>query len=118
MASVGVEDVVTATYHSLDGRSVSLTFKRNETLGGMQRALCAAFSKSFPKMRAGLLTGDRLSYDDFRARPLLCVKDGDGSWDFSVVFAITTDMRLVDKCFPRLAKATSFEEDMQSVSDA
>ena len=83
------EGSVTATYRSLDGEPVVLTFPRTASLGLMQKTICNVFGKSFPKMRAGLLlTSDKSSSDEFTQQPLLNVKESE---EIQVLFSITTD---------------------------
>ena len=75
----------------------------------MQVDLCAAFSKFYPFVECGLVVDKATVYLDFIDRPLLQISEGQ---TIEVIFTRATDMRHVDRCFPRGPK-TSFEEDMR-----
>ena len=88
MASLD-ESSVAASFNSVGGRAVTLSFPRTASLGSMQKALCNHFGQSFPRMRADLLhTSERAIYNEFLQCPLLNAKSGE---EFQVLFSITTD---------------------------
>ena len=79
----------------------------------MQKALCSAFSKPYPKTEAGLVVNETLFFDACSDRPLIHAAE---CKDIRIIFATQTDMRHVDACFrgPR----PSFEEDMMRETPA
>ena len=104
----GVE-CVTVNLLSVDGAQQDLRLPRSASLGDLQKQLCSAFRKPFPCRQAGLVLGGR-AYTDFLDKPLVAAKEGES---VSVVFSATTDMTFIDRCWPRMTKATTFEEDMR-----
>jgi hypothetical protein len=104
---------VTARYVSLYGQYHTMSFPRGVALSDMQKALCSAFSKPYPKTEAGLVVNETLVFDAFSDRPLIHAAEGK---DIRIIFATQTDMRHVDACFrgPR----PSFEEDMRETPAA
>ena len=102
-------DCVTVKLVSIDGAQQALTFPRSATLGDLQKQLCCAFSKPFPIRQAGLVLGGR-AYHDSRDKPLAAAEEGQS---VTILFSVTTNMFYIDQCWPRLPKATTFEEDMR-----
>ena len=104
---------VSARYISLQGEHQTLSFPRGVALSDMQRALCSAFSKPYPKTEAGLVVNETLVFDESSSRPLIHAAEGK---DIQIIFATQTDMKHVDACFrgPR----PSFEEDMMRETPA
>ena len=99
---------VSARYISLQGQHHVLSFPRGVALSDMQKALCSAFSKPYPKTEAGLVVNETLVFDESSDRPLIHAAEGK---DIQIIFTTQTDMKHVDACFrgPR----PSFEEDMR-----
>ena len=103
---------VSARYISLQGQQQTLSFPRGVALSDMQKALCSAFSKPYPKTEAGLVVNETLFFDEFSDRPLIQAAEGK---DIQIVFSTQTDMRHVDACF---RGKPSFEEDMRETPAA
>ena len=101
-------ECVSARYISLQGNHRTLSFPRGAALSYMQKALCSAFSKPYPKTEASLVVNETLLFDVFSDRPLMHAADGK---DIRIIFATQTDMRHVDACFR--GRKPSFDEDMQ-----
>ena len=102
-------DCVTVKLVSIDGAQQALTLPKSATLGDLQKQLCCAFSKPFPVLQAGLIVGG-IAYTGFLDKPLAAAEEGQS---VSVLFSVTTNMFFIDRCWPRMTKATTFEEDMR-----
>ena len=59
------DQYVTVHLSSIGGVEKTLAFSSDTTLGDMQKPLCSAFAKSFPKMQAGLVVGGQRTYDSY-----------------------------------------------------
>ena len=104
---------VSARYISLQGQHHVLSFPRGVALSDMQKSLCSAFSKPYPKTEAGLVVNETMVFDESSSRPLIHAAEGK---DIQIIFATQTDMRHVDACFRR--PKPSFEEDMRETPAA
>ena len=102
-------DCVTVKLVSIDGAHQALTLPKSATLGDLQKQLCCAFSKPFPIRQAGLIVGG-IAYNDVLDNPLVAAEEGQS---VSVLFSVTTNMFFIDRCWPRMTKAKTFEEDMR-----
>ena len=102
-------DRVTVKLVSTDGAQQALQLPKSATLGDLQKHLCCAFSKPFPVRQAGLIVGG-IAYTDFLDKPLAAAEEGQS---VSILFSVTTNMFFIDRCWPRMTKATTFEEDMR-----
>ena len=102
-------DCVTVQFCAIDGAQQSLRCPRDASLGALQKRLCAAFRKPFPIRQAGLVLGGQ-AYHDFLDKPLANAEEGQS---VTILFSVTTNMFYIDQCWPRLTKATTFEEDMR-----
>ena len=101
-------DCVTVQLCSINGVQQALRFSRNASLGEMQKKLCSTFSQQFPIRQATLVVDGR-AYNDFLDKPLAAAKENES---VSVLFSATTNMFHIDRCWPRMTKAKTFEEDM------
>ena len=102
-------DCVTVTLVSIDGAQHALNLPKGATLGVLQKRLCSAFAKPFPIRQAALIVGDT-AYNEFLDKPLANAEDGQS---ITILFSVATNMFWVDRCWPRMTKATTFEEDMR-----
>ena len=81
----------------------------------MQKQLCVAFSKHYPMVEVGLIIGGDKVYTEFMDRPLL---NAAAEGKIMVVFARQTDMRHIDRCFPRGGQPRIEEDDVRETPPA